>query len=292
MTNALIPELTGRRLTADVALQQPTIVRNRIAELADSQILLPKLFRHLGGQVTGGGMLYSVVQASDFFTSDVEKRAPRAEYKVVEGVDPEPKLALVEDWGGKFQVAQEEIRRNNISYLDQQTVQLANTISRKLDVRAVQELQAAPIATVAASKSWDDLVTVGPLTDITESADRPTAHFAQAQELADLDELGVTLDTLLVHPNQARALKVAYAQDLDSVLKSSGLTMFSNPRIPAGTAYLVEAGAVGTVGFEEPLTTEVWEDKTTRSWWVQAFVVPALAVDRPYAAKKLTGLAG
>lgn len=292
MTNALIPELTGRRLTVDIALQQPTIVRNRIAELADSQILLPKLFRHLGDQVTGGGMLYSVVQASDFFTSDVEKRAPRAEYKVVEGIDPEPKLALVEDWGGKFQVAQEEIRRNNISYLDQQTVQLANTISRKLDVRAVQELQAAPIATVAASKSWDDLVTVGPLTDITESADRPTAHFAQAQELADLDELGVTLDTLLVHPNQARALKIAYAQDLDSVLKSSGLTMFSNPRIPAGTAYLVEAGAVGTVGFEEPLTTEVWEDKTTRSWWVQAFVVPALAVDRPYAAKKLTGLAG
>ena len=137
MPNALIPELSGRRLTVDVALKQPPYIRARIAKLADEQILLPKFFRTFGSQVTGGGMLYSVIQASDFFTSDVEKRAPRSEYKVVEGVDPEPKLALVNDYGGKFQVGQEEITRNNVSYMDQQTTQLANTIARKLDVLAM-----------------------------------------------------------------------------------------------------------------------------------------------------------
>jgi hypothetical protein len=291
MPNALIPELNGRRLTVDVALQQPTVIRNQIAKLADEQILLPKLFRTFGAQLQGGGLLYSVVQASDFFTSDVEKRAPRSEYRVVEGVDPEPKLAVVEDWGGKFAVGAEEITRNDISYLDQQTTQLANTLARKLDVRAVGELEAASVGTVAASASWDDLVTVGPLTDITASADRPTAHFAQAQELADLDELGVILDTLLLHPNQARALRVAYAENLGAMLESAGLTMFANPRIPAGTAYLVQGGQVGTVGFEVPLTVDSWEAKETRSWWVQGYVVPAFAVDRPYAAKRLTGLA-
>jgi hypothetical protein len=291
MPNALIPELDGRRLTVDTALQQPTVIRNQIAKLADDQILLPKLFRTFGAQVAGGGMLYSVVQACDFFTSDVEKRSPRAEYRVVEGVDPEPKLAVVEDWGGKFQIGVEEIRRNDISYLDQQTTQLANTLARKLDVRAVDALEAGGIDAIAASASWDDLVTVGPLTDITESADRPTAHFAQAQEAADLDELGVVLDTLLVHPNQARALRVAYAENLGSMLESAGLTMFANPRIPAGTAYLVQGGQVGTIGFEFPLTLDTWEAKETRSWWVQGYVVPAFAVDRPYAAKKLTGLA-
>lgn len=292
MTSALIPELSGRRLTVDVALQQPTIIRGRIAALADEQILLPKFFRALGG-VTGGGMLYSVIQASDFFTTDVEKRAPRAEYKIVEGVDPEPKLALVEDWGGKFQVGAEDISRNNISYLDQQTTQLANTITRKLDVRALQELEAAVTGdNIVAGHDWSDLVTVGPLDTLTASADLPTADLSAAQLASDLQELGVKHDLLVVHPNEAHSLRTAYGDKLGAMLASAGVELFSNPRVTAGTAWAVEKGAVGTVGFEFPLSVETWEDKATRSWWVQAFVVPAFAVDRPFAAKKLTGLAG
>jgi hypothetical protein len=236
MTNALIPELSGRRLTVDVALKQPTMIRDQIAKLADSQILLPKLFRQFGQPVQGGGLLYSVVQASDFFTSDIEKRTPGAEYRVVEGVDPEPKLAAVEDWGGKFQITDEQRTRNDVSYFDQQVTQLSNTIARKLDTRAVAALQAASIAAVAVSNDWDGLVFVGPVDDLTPSADRPTAHLAQAQELADLEELGVRHDALLVHPSQARALRQAYADNLDAMLASAGLELVVNPRIPAGTA--------------------------------------------------------
>ena len=77
MPSALIPELNGRRLSVDVALKDPTrILRERIAKLADDQLLLPKFFHQLGKPVEGGGMLYSVIQASDFYTSDVEKRTP------------------------------------------------------------------------------------------------------------------------------------------------------------------------------------------------------------------------
>lgn len=57
MTSPLIPALTGRQLTVDVALKQPTVIRNQIAKLADDQILLPKFFRQFGQQVQGGGML-------------------------------------------------------------------------------------------------------------------------------------------------------------------------------------------------------------------------------------------
>jgi hypothetical protein len=293
MPNALIPELSGRRLTVDTALNQPTMIRARIAELADDQILLPKFFRTLGAKVEGGGMLYSVIQASDFFTSDVEKRNARSEYRVVEGVDPEPKLAVVEDWGGKFQVGIEEITRNDINYLDQQTTQLANTIARKLDVRAMAELTSAVTgANVVPGHDWGELVTVGPLADITPSAELPTADLSAAQLASDLQELGVTHDLLVVHPAQAHDLRVAYGDRLQSMLDSAGVGLFVNPRVTAGTAWAIESGMVGTVGFEFPLTVDVWEDKPTRSWWVQAYVVPAFGVDRPFAAKKLTGLAG
>src|SRR4051812_6844239 len=177
-SNPLIPELTGRTLTVDAALKQPTLLRDRIAKLADEQILLPKFFRPNGAQVQGGGLLYSVLAASDFFTSDVEKRTPGAEYKVVEGVNPEPRLAAVEDYGGKFQVFDEQISRNDVNYLDQQTTQLANVLSSKLDVRALAAIDAAGLSVVAPAANWSALNFVGPDASLTPAGNRPTAHFA------------------------------------------------------------------------------------------------------------------
>jgi hypothetical protein len=290
MTSPLIPALNGRQLTVDYALKTPSILLAQIAKLADSQLILPHLFRAYGTPIQGGALLYSVLASSDLYTSDIEKRAPGAEYKIVEGVSPEPLLAAVEDWGGKFVVPQEVITRNQVNYLDQQTTQLSNTIARKLDSRAVAVVEAANPDSIAVPIAWDDLVTVGDPTTLTGSQFLPTSSFAQAQEMADLDELGVVLDKLLVSPGGARALRTAYGPDLAAVLESAGLTLVSNPRIADGVGYVVQSGMVGTVGFEAPLTVDVWEDKATRSWIVQAFAVPALAVDRPYSLKKLTAL--
>jgi hypothetical protein len=290
MTSPLIPTLNGRQLTVDVALRQPTILRDRIARLADETLLLPWFFRPNGARVEGGGLLYSVVQASDFFTSDVEVRAPGSEYRVVEGVLPEPRLALVEDYGGKFQVEDERILRNDVNYLDQQTTQLANTIARKLDSRAMVAIAANVTGAnvVVPATNWEALVFVGPLDALTPSADRPTAHFSMAQLASDLQELGVRHNALIVHPEQADQLRVAYAEGLDDMLKSAGLQLFSNPRVPAGDVYVCEKGNVGVVGFEVELRTDVIDDRATRSKWVQSYAVPAFAVDRPYAAKRIT----
>lgn len=291
--STLLPELSGRNLTVDVALKQPSILRTRIAELADSQLLAPQFFHPLGGPVQGGGILYNVLKASDLYTTDVEKRAPGAEYRVVEGVDPETYLATVADWGGKFAVTAEQIKRNVVSYLDQQTTQLANTITRKLDAAAMAAIEAAiDSANTVTGHSWESLVFVGALASITASNDRPTADFSAAQLASDLQELGVTHNLLVLHPNQAHRLRTAYGDQLQAMLDSAGLTLFVNPRVTAGAGYVLEKSGVGTIGFEEPLTVKAWEDNATRSYWVQAFAVPAFAVERPYAMKKITGLAG
>ena len=294
MPNALIPELNGRRFTVDIALKQPSTIRARIARIADDQILLGKFFSPLGGPVEGGGLLYHVVKASDFYTAnDVERRAPKTEYRVVEGVNPEAKLAPLTDWGGKFAVSDEEKNRNNISLVDQSTTQLANTIARKLDIAALAAIDAAVTGeNTVTGNDWGGLVTVGDPSTHTSNADRPTADFSAAQLASDLQELGVRHDLLIVHPNQAHALRVGYGDQLDAVLKSAGLTLFANPRVTAGTGYLVEKGKAGIVGFEQPLTVEVYDDRAIRSTWIQGYCVPAFATERPYAVKKLTGLAG
>ncbi|BCZ24854.1 major capsid protein [Mycobacterium senriense] len=291
INSPLLPVLNGRQLSVDVALKQPTIIAQQIAKLADDMILLPKLFRQYGSRVQAGAMLWNSIASSDYYTAGpVEPRVPGAEYKQIEGVLPDPRLSLVEDFGGAFTVPIEQVLRNNISLLDTQVLQLANTITKTLDLRAVAALEAEDPASIAVSTPWDTAITVGPLDQLTASNELPTAHFAAAQELADRDELGVKLDTLLVAPEQARALRTLYGQYLDQVLKSAGLTMHSNPRLTDGTAYMVQGGMVGVVGWEFGLTTESWIDQSIRSWRVQSFAVPAFAVDRPFACKKLTGL--
>jgi hypothetical protein len=290
---ALIPALNGRTLTVDAALKSPTVLRDRIAQLTDEQILLPKLFRQLGAKVEGGGMLYSVVKASDFYSSDVEMRSPGSEYKIVEGVDPEPRIANPEDWGGKFQITDEQISRNDVNYLDQQTTQLANTIARKLDTRAIAAVEAAGLGTYTPLTGWESLAFVGPLDAITASADRPSAHWAVTQELADNEELGIRHDILILNPEQARQLRVAYGADLAAALESAGFTegMHSNPRVPIGTAYTAVKGSVGTIGFETAgVVVDTWRDPATRSTWVQSYCAVAIAVDKPFAAKQITGL--
>lgn len=170
-------------------------------------------------------------------------------------------------------------------------MQLANVIARKLDIAAMSAVAAASIEAVT-GHDWSDLVLVGPETQLTPSGSRPTADLSAAQLAADLEELGVTHDLLVVHPNEAHSLRVAYGDGLDAMLKSAGVSLFANPRVTAGTAWAVQAGAVGTVGFEAPLTVDKWDDRSTRSTWVQTYCVPGFAIDRPYAAKKITGLAG
>lgn len=293
MSSPLLPTLTGRTLNVDAALKQPTLIAARIAKLADKQLLLSKVLRPLGAPIQGGALLYSSLTAASFYAAgDVEKRAPGAEYRQIDGVAPEPRLAPVEDWGAKAIIPVEAVIRNDVNLLDNTVTQLANTLLKKLDTRTVAALLAANIGSLGPSSGWTDLTFVGPLTDITPSNARPSAHWSEAQEMADLEEMSVIHDLLIVHPEQANQLRTAYAENLDAALASAGFTngMFVNPRLPVGTAFVLEEQGVGTVGFEVPLTVDAWLDKDTRSWKLQVFAVPAMAIDRPYAAKRITGL--
>jgi hypothetical protein len=297
-TPYMLPSLSGQSLSVDVAMRQPSIITKQIAKLVDSQLILQHFVTGIGQPVTGGGMVYSVMTKEDLYTTrDAEQVGIGDEFPILEGSPLEPKVALVEKWGGKFKVPDEVRIRNNLSYLNGKMNQLANTIARKLNERLMLKVELAIAerggAGVIVGSNWDPtvLVTVGPEADITPNVDRPTADFAAAQLAADMDEMGVVLDTLVVNSQQAFALKVAYGERLQQVLDSAGLTLVSHPRVTAGTAYVLKKGAVGTVGFER-MGIETWDDREVQSTWYQNFIVPAIAIDRPEAMFKLTGLAG
>lgn len=289
----LAPTLTGSQLTVDLALRQPNRVRERIARLADEQIVLDKLFHMLGGQVTAGAFLFNVMKRTDYYLkNDVEQVGPGDEFPTVQGVDPDTKIAYVEKWGGTFSIPDEKVRRNDTAYFDNQTTQLANTIARKLDTQALKFLEAtlAPGENTLPSNTWADLVTVGDPATLTPSAELPSADLSAVHMANSMQELGVKADLLLLHPVQAHDLRVAYGDKLDAMLKSAGMSMFENARITQGTGYAVQRGQVGIIGFEMPLTVETWRKPENQTSHVLAYAMPAFGIDRPYACKKLTGL--
>lgn len=291
----LAPTLTGRQLTVDSAMSSPTILRNRIAALTDRQLIVDKLFSVVGAPVTGGGVLYSALTAADMvMPRDVEHRAPGGQYPVTAGEVPEPKLAPVEDFGGKFPVLDEHLSRNDVSYFDNQVTRLSNTIVRKVDERAIAYVESAIAALggsgVVPGHDWGATILDG--STPTAPSDRPTADFAAVQLAADLEELGAVYDTVLVNPAQRADLATVYGKDLAAVLASAGLELFVSPAVTAGTAYAVVKGGVGTIHFEHGLTVEQIPDRQHRQTFVQAFVAPSFVVSNPGNVKKLTGLAG
>lgn len=292
----LAPALDGRNLTVDQALKHPTATRDRIVKIADDLLVATAFYTPAGGPVQGGGLLYTTTRAADqYLDGTLEERAPGGEYKQLQGVDPDAKLAPVRDWGAKFRIEDERRIRNDVDYLDQQTTQLTNTIAAKIDDEALRVLDAALDDVIAeqptiTGHSWGDAIITGPLDQLTPSGELPTADWSKAQLTADLQQLGVHHDVLVVHPSSAHALRVLYADKLANVLESAGLQLISNNKVAINIAYVAAKGQAGIIAFETPLTVTSWPDPETRTTVVQAFVVPAFAVTKPFHVKRILGI--
>lgn len=289
------PTLVGNTLTVDTALKQPGRITKRIADLTLQKFIVDRIFATSGVSVASGAVIYDQVTANDLYTDrDVEQRAPGQEYPLVGGSRPAPKVAQAEDWGGKFYITDQARSRNNVAAFDAQVTQLANTIVRKVNARAVATLEAAITALggagVVPGSDWSDVTLTG--TSPTPNNERPAADFAKVQLAADIEELGVVYDLWIVNPQEKHNLTVAYGPDWKQFLDAAGIEIFDSNRVTAGTAYAVARGQVGFLDYEQGLTTEAWREEKTRRNWVQSYVQPIMGVTNPYSIKKVTGLAG
>lgn len=289
------PIVTGGTLTVDTALNQPGRITKRLADLTLQKFIVDKIFSSSGASVAAGAIIYDQVAANELYLKrDVEQRAPGDEYPLVGGERREPKVATAEDWGGKFFVTDEARSRNNVAVFNNDVTQLANTIVRKVNQRAIATLDAAIAAVggvaVVPGHDWSDVTLSG--NSPTPNNERPAADFAAVQLAADTEELGVVYDLWLVNPVEYHNLTVAYGEMLAAVLQSANIELFASNRVPSGTAYAVARGAVGFLDYEKQLQTEAWREPKQRLTWVQSFVMPIMGVTNPYSIKKVTGLAG
>ncbi|ORM37958.1 hypothetical protein BFL43_02165 [Williamsia sp. 1135] len=291
-----MPSLVNNQLTVSQMVNYPSKINDVVAKVAADQLVADLFFSTGPGKVEGGGINFTVLlKGGNFQSGDVELRAPGAEYPVVSG-DLTTDLAVVADYGSKFQLLDEEQDRNDRLALSTKMTQAGNTLARKIDERAIAAIDAAltkhSIAGVTAATEWADVITVGPEADLTPNQQRPPRDFAQANLLTRLDDLGVgKLNGLLLNPWQEFELTSIYGESLEGVLKAAGIdTVKTSTLVPRGTAYMVEKGKAGKIGFERALTTEKYDERATRSTWFQSFAVPAFAVNKPGAVRKITGI--
>jgi len=287
------PTVAGSNITVSMMLDQPTRITRYLSDLPLRNFVSPLFFSNPGG-VSGGGVIYDQLTLNDLFaTRDAQTVEPGAEFPILNGETPTPSWAGVEKDGGKFFVTDEARDRNDQGTIQREGRKTLNTIVRKLDAKAMAALNAAvaafPSQTVA-GHSWSTVVTGG--SSQTNNSGWPAADLAAAQSLADQQELGVVLDTLVVNPIQRASLVTIYGPSFMSVLEASGISHFqSSNRVPAGTAFMTEFQQAGEQRFEKPLSTETWREQATQRTWVQSDVRAVRYVTNPLSVVKLTGLA-
>jgi hypothetical protein len=286
------PTLSGTTYTVDWALNNPTRVTQTLMDLTLQRFFADRVFTNAGG-VTGGAVIYDVLLLNQLYlTRDFEMIAPGAEFPIVTSQRVAPRVAQVEKWGAKFYITAEARDRNQISTYTQQVRQMANTLVRKINQRAVDTLEAAITAfsRTTTGNNWTTVVTTG--SSASNATLWPARDFARVTQMAELDELGYTYDLWIMNPQEYFNLATVYGNYLSDLLASTGYDLFVTNRVAPGVAYVVAQGQVGEMRVEQPLMTEAWYEQETQRYWTQSSVRPMWFVNQPYAVVKITGLAG
>lgn len=301
VTNPLTgPTVSGTQISVDFLLNNPTIVRREVADLVMANFFLDKVFA-MGGNVTGGAVLYEQPVTIDVYTDrDVERMQPGTEAPIVTGARVAPLVQPVEKFGAKFPVTDEAKIRNDSRVVQRQIRRMANTITRKMQQRAMAELEATIAAfslTQAApeAKSWLEATKEAVLNRV--AAKSPLSVILKAQEGIENREIVENFDTLIVNPKEKRLLLEYFGTDtgrLNAGLESVGVqTLISTPRKSAKSAILCTGGEVGEIRLEEPMRTETEREGAPllrQQTWVQTTVNPLVIVDNPYGLVELTEL--
>lgn len=286
------PTLSGNLLTVDVMLNQPTRITQMIMDLSLQRFIADRIFSS-GGGVAGGAVIFDKVQANELYADrDVERVAPGGEFPEISSSRLAPSVAEVEKWGGKVKIHDEARDRNNSALFTNRLRQLTNTVVRKINARAIAELNAsiAGSGQTFVGRNWSAVVTGG--SSQSNATLWPARDFLLADQLAEEDELGIEYDLVLLNPQEYTNLAVVYGANLNQFLASIGKDIFVSNRVPAGSAFFVASGQVGEMRIEKPLGTETWREPEIETTWVQSSVRPLMFVNNDFAVLQATGLNG
>ncbi|WP_288797856.1 major capsid protein [uncultured Arsenicicoccus sp.] len=286
------------KITVDALLRDPLRLQKRVMNMVNQRLIAGYIFAD-GAPAVGGAVIFERTLAAEgeLYTSrDVQEIEPMAEFPLLDDADSTPEVRAASKYGGAFEVSYEQKRRNRVDIVNRKLTRLANTIVRKVDLVALAELNKDQVITANAlvGTSWSNATTGNPTMDIATAASR-----------IDNRDLGYTANTVLINPAQELAL--FGRKDIRDALprenattnpfmsgKVNGLmgyTWVVSNRVPAGTAYVLEAKMPGSLHDEVPFYTRVTDQPRNESWLLQGARVTVPVITEPLSVTKLTGIA-
>lgn len=292
---------SGPRITVNDWLKDPGRIPVYVLSLMEQGFLADAILRP-GGNAQSGVVRFDE-STPMYADTAVTNRAEGAEVPVATVSRGAPNVAYSQEKALRLIVTDEMSRRNQLDAMSLGITQVVNTIIRAFDdmfIAAV--LNNANINTQAASAAWS----IGG-TDIRGDIIAAAKQIEGAQD-GQGSELGYEADTLIVNRNTKFDLinstqfnqVYTYGGNLTSEnLKYTGVlpkkildydVLFS-PRVPAGTAILLQRNTCGFISDEVPLQTLPMEEDRNRLIWSSIVRrASVVGLDQPKAVTKITGV--
>lgn len=306
------PTVNGNLITVDRYMRQPLEIARDLSDITLRQFFAEALFTP-GPDVPSGAVVYDELNTNDVFPDrDVARHTAGAQFPLVISSRRTPKTAYAEEYGGKFYVTYQAIRRNAVNDFDRDERLLGNAMVRKWNNIALDLLNAAVDAVGASA------IIAG--ADWSLAATDIFANLAAASFAAEQRELGITVDTVIVNPAQGldmftnekfRSLftdetveELVQGATVGNV-RPAGLTILRSFRQPVGQALALQRGVIGGRHQEAPsaeesdliaydaesgIAAQVWDDPENTRKWAQAWKSEVLYVNNPFAIYRIVGI--
>lgn len=303
------PTVSGVDVTVSAYLNTPARVQKAITDFTVLRFVCDKILAR-GPQATGGAVVYDQVTQTYFFLDrDVQSIQPGSKFPILAGGEQLPSVAPVSKIGGEVMLTYEAVRRDNRNLLAREMKRLGNNVVRNVDSRVVAALNAAPIYTMTAVGAW------------TTGTNDPLADIATAAEMVYGPDLGYKPDTILMNPSdhavavKNTTLRAALPRENIGMQSATiganheptgggianpifggfvneleGLTIYLTNRVPAGTAYILEAMSVGSYSDEIPEYYRTIDEPREETFFIHGARLMVPYITDPLACVKISGI--
>ncbi|MCQ4611885.1 major capsid protein [Corynebacterium sp. CCUG 51687] len=285
-------------ITTSMFVNEPTRLSNYVAALTQANLVTQHLFDSV--TATGGALMYDRIEVNRAEASQKPGViAPGAEFPAISTAQGTPMIDPVVKTGGYYDLTREAEKRNDVALIRRGAVQVANTMVKDIDGRGFAVLSDVLNSTDGALK----LESSGWAAAGKVQASAKTALTGEGKLIDDLEEarllieetdLGYVPDTLVLKRRDAKHLRtILGVNKWKDILDTLGFTLMvtGSDQLQNGEGFVLQARAVGSMGVEDPISTDSEYIKSRQTTRFYTWASMAFGVTDPFAAVKLTGLA-
>lgn len=299
---------TGTRVTVNMMIKDPLLIRARFLQMAQQQFIMEALLRRESPAEAG---VLEYFESTPLFTDDdAAVIAEAAEIPLTTGNDGTPKVAFTVKTGLGIEISQEMRDRDQLGRLTTRMTQVRNTIVRHWERRLFNALNAAVPAgntiTLAGANSWNG--GSGTISIRNNLIDAMTLVREAITPNQGTDAfLGFEPDTLVISTRTMTAMlkdtdfRKAYEGSplaeknpyyTGSLEKNvMGLEILTSRFMNDDYAFVVEKKTVGGYSDERPLqVSPTYPDPDREVWRSNVIRRTAVFVDQPLAIAKIDNI--